>query len=117
MGFLRTHLATKKLELQPRIKPKRKDYISDKEIFDEMEKIWKALGHRPSKIEWDSASARFNYNTVRRHFDGWTNACLKFIEYKMGGSVLADDAPSQRSFSESSTIKIKGQEERREIPL
>jgi 5-methylcytosine-specific restriction endonuclease McrA len=42
---------------------------------------------------------------------------LKFIEYKIGGSVLADDAPSQNSFSESTDIKIKGQEERREIPL
>lgn len=118
MEFLRTYLANKKLELQPRIKPKRKDYISDREIFDEMEKVWKTLGHRPSKIEWDSENARFNYNTIRRHFDGWTNACLKFIEYKMGSSVLADDTSSSKNnFSQNSTIKIKEQEERREMPL
>jgi hypothetical protein len=82
-----------------------------------MEKVWKAFGHKSSKFEWDSANARINYNTVRRHFDGWTNACLKFIEYKTGGSVLTDDVVSQNRFSERSTIIIKEQEERREIPL
>ncbi|MBU1110367.1 HNH endonuclease [Patescibacteria group bacterium] len=115
MEFLRDHLSKKDIKLQPRQKPKRKDYIPDREIFDEMERIWKKLGHRPSKIEWDSANSRFNYNTVRRHFDGWTNACLKFIEYKMGKAVLVDDV--KEDSDKISTIKIKDQEERREIPL
>ena len=119
MSFLRSHLSGKNLILQPRLNPKRIDYISDKEIFAEMEKVWNAIGHRPSKIEWDSADARFNYNTVRRHFDGWTNACLKFIEYKMGGVILSDDVSvaKENSLPKSSELKIKEPEERREIPL
>lgn len=115
MDFLRAVLSKQNFILQPRQKPKRKDYIPDKEIFNEMENIWKTLGHRPSKIEWDSANSRFNYNTVCKHFDGWTNACLKFIEYKMSKAVLIDDT---REFTnEPASIKIKEQEERREIPL
>lgn len=115
MTFLSERLSKKGIELQSRQKPKRKDYISDKEIFDEMEKIWNKLGHRPSKIEWDSANSQFNYNTICKHFNGWTNACLKFIEHKMGKAVLADD--TNKISKEISTIKIKNKKKRREMPL
>jgi len=64
---------------------------SEKVMFDEMERIWVYLGHRPSKSEWLGADPKVSYDTIYRNFGGWTNACLKFIEYKSGGSVTIDN--------------------------
>ncbi|MBI1858783.1 MAG: HNH endonuclease, partial [Candidatus Melainabacteria bacterium] len=48
------------------------------------------LGHRPSKGEWIQSDSKISYQTFVRYFGGWQNACLKFIEYKMGRSLLLD---------------------------
>ena len=32
-----------------------------------------------------------SYDTIYRHFGGWKNACLKFIEYKSGEEVASDE--------------------------
>lgn len=56
-----------------------------------MEHVWKQVGHRPSANEWNAQEAKVSFKTYVRYFDGWQNACLRFIEYKMGGSVLSDD--------------------------
>lgn len=65
----------------------RRDSYSQQEMFEEMERIWRQLGHRPSKDEWASLNPKISYDTLYRHFGGWTNACLKFVEYKSGGEV------------------------------
>jgi len=64
---------------------------SDKKLFEEMERIWQKVGQRPSRTEWGIAAPSISYGTYRRRFGSWTNACLKFIENKMGGDILADD--------------------------
>jgi hypothetical protein len=115
MAVLKEYLSEKGIELQSRKKPKRNDYISDKRMFDEMERIWKRIGHRPSRIEWASENPQFNYNTLCRHFNGWRKACFKFIEYKMGKAVLDGDAV--KATKDISTVRIKAKEERREAPL
>ena len=90
MERLAASLAKKNIILEPRNKPKRKDSISDREIFAEMERIWKRLGHRPSKLEWEAHLPTINYNTIYKHFGGWIKACSQFIEYKMDGSISAE---------------------------
>jgi len=65
--------------------------LSDKELFNEMERIWNKVGQRPSRIEWEMSESKISYNTYKQRFGGWTNACLKFIEYKTGGDILSDD--------------------------
>ena len=57
------------------------------EIFDEMEKIWVQLGHRPSRNEWTELNPKISYDAIYRRFGGWTNACLRFIEYKSGNKM------------------------------
>ena len=64
---------------------------SDKEMFEEMDRIWHKFGHRPSRNEWESSEPKISYNIYKQRFDGWQNACLKFIEHKMGGDILVDD--------------------------
>ena len=96
---LREHLETKNLNLLPRATPPNRVY-SDKELFDEMERIWKEFEHRPSRTEWNSAKPKISYQCYRQRFNGWTNACLKFIEYKMGKLVVIDNK-QQKEYSKS----------------
>jgi len=91
---LRKCLQQKGLNLSPRpYAPNR--ILSDKELFDEMERIWSKVGQRPSRTEWELSEPKISYNTYKKRFGGWTNACLKFIEYKMGGIILVDTEPSR----------------------
>ncbi len=88
LQFLADHLKSKGMGFY--IASRRSQY-SIQEIFDEMEKIWVQLGHRPSRNEWAALKPKMSYDTIQRHFGGWANACLKFIEYKSGGVIPADD--------------------------
>ncbi|MEX0656517.1 MAG: hypothetical protein WD154_03095, partial [Nitrosopumilaceae archaeon] len=89
LSFLRLQLKERGLELVSRKEPPNRIY-SNKQLFDEMERIWKKLGHRPSRIEWQSSKPTLSYQAYTHRFHGWTNACLKFIEYKMGKLVVND---------------------------
>lgn len=87
---LKKTLQQKGLNLSPRpYAPNR--ILSDKELFDEMERIWNKVGQRPSRTEWEMSEPKISYNTYKQRFGGWAKACLKFIEYKTGGDILADD--------------------------
>ena len=37
-------------------------------------------------------SPKYSYTTYKTRFNGWTNACLQFIEYKTGKFVIEDDS-------------------------
>ena len=90
LEVLKKSLQQKGLNLSPRpYAPNR--ILSDKEMFDEMERIWQKVGQRPSRTEWEISEPKISYGTYKQRFGGWTNACLKFIEYKTGGDILADD--------------------------
>ena len=107
--------------------PNKRRNISEKELFEEMERIWRLAGHRPSKNEWAANDPKFSADTIYRRFGGWTNACLKFIEYKSGGPVTAGDEESvDRKNKASSThgnedthnkVTQKSIEKTRTIPL
>jgi len=99
------------------LREKSRRKFSNRDLFIEMERIWKTLGHRPSRIEWEISQPKISYNTYKKYFGGWTNACLKFIEHKMGGDIQlgfdtesATDVPTQM---EAKVIKKR----KRDIPL
>ena len=85
MRVLRNELAKDGLSLAPR-ETKR---VSDEELFAELGRIWQSLGHRPSRYEWESSAGKFAYRTYRVRFGGWVNACLSFLEWRMGGAPVA----------------------------
>lgn len=95
LDALRKHLQQKGLELSARSFV----HYSDNQLFNEMERIWKIVGQRPSRIQWEMFKPTISYNTYVRRFGKWSNACLKFIEYKMGGSIVLEN--------ESATINEK----------
>ncbi len=108
---LNIHLRNKNIELKPR----KKQFYSDKQLFDEMERIWKSLGHRPSRIEWESSSPRISYNCYKQRFNGWTNACLQFIEYKMGRRIIEESIPISEDFGKKT--QMPRPEKKRDIGL
>lgn len=87
MTFLYEHLKAKGIDFK--LTTRRTSY-SDKELFDEMERVWLKLGHQPSKNEWIGIDYKISYDTYPRHFGSWQNACLKFIELKSGQTITVE---------------------------
>lgn len=113
IDFLKEHLKKGNKELLPR----GGKYFSEKDLFDEMERVWLLIGHRPSKTEWFASNPKYSYATYRRYFNGWTNACLKLIEHKMGNEV-STDSDKNGFLPEQSKQKIEIKtEDTRTIPL
>lgn len=56
-----------------------------------MERIWRQIGHRPSRSEWVISKPKVSYDSIYRRFGGWTAACLKFIEFKSGETLTDND--------------------------
>lgn len=90
LDALKKQLRKKGLDLSPRPYAPNRIY-SDRTLFEEMERIWQKVGQRPSRTEWELSKPKIGYNTYKKRFGGWTSACLRFIEYKMGREILADD--------------------------
>ena len=96
------------------LKRKRIDYISDEELFSELSRIWRKLGHRPSRIEWEKSNPKYSYITYRRHFNGWVNACVAFIDFISSGTrgyISKDD-----DIFQNETQKQKVTNKKRDIP-
>lgn len=119
LSALKKSLLQKGLDLSPRPHAPNRVF-SDKELFGEMERIWQKVGQRPSRTEWEISEPKIAYNTYKQRFGGWTNACLKFIEYKTGGDILADDfvLPDREEPKTQTENKIEYKKENsRNIPL
>lgn len=118
LKFLKDRLKEKGIDFKI---TSRMSKYSIQECFDEMESIWKLLGHRPSRNEWTAINPKISYDTIYRRFVGWTNACLKFIEYKSGGEITTAensvDKNSQENKKEKHLKKIPIIEKTRTIPL
>jgi hypothetical protein len=89
LNFLAKHLKSKGIDFKP---TSRRSSYSEKELFDEMERIWLKIGHQPSKDEWLGSDYKISYDTYFRHFGSWQNTCLKFIEAKSGNVPIPDDS-------------------------
>jgi len=116
---LRNHLKSKNLELKPRPHAPNRVY-SNKQLFEEMERVWKLVGQRPSRDEWDLSKPRIAYNTYKQRFGGWTNACLRFIEYKMGDAILSDDfviSDREVEYNQKTSHEKYNPQNTRSIPL
>jgi hypothetical protein len=90
----------------------RKDQIPQGDLLGELAGIWRRLGHRPSKTEWDNSDAKYSYTTYKIRFGGWVNACMALVE---GG----DEAePPPRQFDQpTKLISEIPKEKSRNVPL
>lgn len=76
IDWLRSELAQQGKVLQK----KHRGYFTKAEAFAELERVWRTLDHRPSRIEWENSKPAISYQTYIRYFGGWSNACLAFLE-------------------------------------
>jgi 5-methylcytosine-specific restriction endonuclease McrA len=87
LEFLKEYLKRKGIEFEI---TRRRSKYSTQEMFDELERLWVQLGHRPSRNEWTALKPKISYDAIQRRFGGWQSACLKFVEYKSGGAITAE---------------------------
>ncbi|MFA4858654.1 MAG: HNH endonuclease [Candidatus Margulisiibacteriota bacterium] len=111
---LRKSLIKKGVELKPR---RFRQRYTKKELFDEMERIWNRLGHRPSAREWEKADTRISSATYQERLGGWSNACLKFIEYKMGHAIHSNEEAPHAAIKNNTPQTQKAEKDKRTIPL
>ena len=90
LAALKKHLQQKGLDLSPRPHAPQRIY-SDNDLFDEMGRIWQIVGQRPSRNEWEMSEPKISIGAYKKRFGNWTNACQKFIEYKIGGEISSDN--------------------------
>ncbi len=56
--------------------------ISNEELFDNLEAIWRRLGRQPFYTEISRPVSKFAIDTYCRRFGSWLKACEVFIRYK-----------------------------------
>ena len=83
------HLRSALAEQGKPLQDKRRGHFTEAECLAELERIWRLLGHRPSRIEWEQSEPSISYNTYKRYFGGWAGACLRFLESRSEGSIRA----------------------------
>jgi hypothetical protein len=120
LGALKLHLQRKGLDLLPRPYAPQRIY-SDKDLFDEMERIWKLVGQRPSRNEWEKSNPKISIGAYKNRFGSWLNACEKFIECKIGGEISSPEFIFPESEDGLNGNKILNtdciQKNNRDIPL
>lgn len=76
-----------------------KDYKTDRkqitntQLLAELARVWNALGHRPSKLEWESFDTAYSYTTYKQRFGGWVNACATLVASNTDITVPTIDSP------------------------
>ncbi len=54
--------------------------ISDKDLFDEIERMWIQKGKQPTTTDVKNGLSEYSLNTYSRRFGGWRAALLAFVE-------------------------------------
>ncbi len=63
--------------------------ISEEELFENMERVWTALGRQPRREEMKKPFSTFSKGTYERRFGGWRRALEKFVAYADSDSIPA----------------------------
>lgn len=118
-GTWEVALAEVGIRFEPERKP-RKDRATDEELVFEIARVWKQLGHRPSRLEWESVETNFGYSTIWQRFEGWINACNEAYPFIQKEPVATDRPEFSRLAAitgEHQEVDGIQQEDKRIIPL
>lgn len=96
--------------------PKDRSRISNAQLFQEMERIWRKVGHRPSKDEWEFQKPQYSYTTYKTRFGGWLNACAAFIELISDKPAESGQSAPHHGSTPRASVNAPRQEDRRAIP-
>jgi hypothetical protein len=56
--------------------------IDNKLLFKNLAEVWTKLGRQPKVKEMRKPLSKYGAQTYARHFNGWNNALIEFIEFK-----------------------------------
>lgn len=97
---------------QAGLKISRKMYISNKVLFENLEKVWRTIGRQPTYSEMRKPISDFSVSVYERRFGGWTKACMNFVQFKKGDiefeKVVLQNKPftNKRYISEKKRLKV-----------
>lgn len=94
----------------------RRDRIPEKVLIAELVRIWKGIGHRPSKSEWEASDAIYSYTTYKERFGGWKNACKSAFAVIGIDSEPIETSSAKESINYEAIVKLKP-DQTRNIPL
>jgi len=85
--------------------------ITNQELFDNLEIIWKTLGRQPFVNEIKKPLSEFNHATYQRRFGSWLKSCEAFIKHKKGDIefiklVNEKSSSRNRSINEKTRLKV-----------
>lgn len=80
--------------------------ITDKELYDNLEKVWRKIGRQPFYNEMRKPLSKYAVDTYCRRFGGWQKACEKFIEYKQE-NIIFETGNNKKSTGRSRNISEK----------
>lgn len=84
--------------------------ITNQELFDNLEIIWRTLGRQPFVNEIKKSLSEFNHTTYQRRFGSWLKACEAFIKHKKGDIEfikLINEKSSSRNKSINEKTRLK----------
>lgn len=61
--------------------------IDNKELFEDIERVWRKLGRQPTITDVKKGEFRFGQNTFCRRFGGWRRTIEAFIDYINSGEA------------------------------
>lgn len=85
--------------------------ITNEELFDNLEVIWRTLGRQPFVGEIKKPLSEFNHATYQRRFGSWLKACEAFVKHKKGDiefiKLVNEKSTSRnRAINEKTRLKI-----------
>ncbi|MEK7089005.1 MAG: HNH endonuclease [Patescibacteria group bacterium] len=85
--------------------------ITEKELFENIEIVWRILGRQPFVAEMKKPLSRYNYITYQRRFGSWITACEAFIKYKQKDVdftkwVKVKSINKSRTINEKTRLKV-----------
>ena len=107
LDVLKNHLQKKGLDLSPR--PHAPNQVhSDKDLFNEMERVWQKVGQRPSRTEWEMSEPKISYNCYKQRFGGWVLHVPNLLSIKWVKKFwqMISFYPSEKIQKHSSKLRI-----------
>jgi len=85
--------------------------ITNAQLLTELARVWNELGHRPSKLEWETSDAAYSYTTYKQRFGGWVNACAALVsgDIEIGPPAVESTPrpPAKPPAERSRTVPLK----------
>ena len=78
--------------------------IEDMLLLEEIERLWISLGRQPTATDGRDGKSKYTLNTYTRHFGGWRNALVAFINWVNNDKVDNDSDMEEIETQKRNTV-------------